>query len=287
LADDESSTSLFFESRKNDYLTVTSFDGVGTFSNYVTPTMVPYLLAWFLLLVVFSRTVQSFSPSTGRSSRRNAAISTTTAIQVLVDEIDTVQALESSSFPILPNDLIQRAKEVLAPEIGIGTKDGGECLADNFQFCAAVVGPLGKVAYLNALQTFRLEDSFDIHQNMFGFMVSPIQLNRVYWFSHANATMIADFAGAKVENVLEPLVFPPQCFHMDFDAAGKVTEFGFYTVDRQYGNTGGLGGAFGFFYGVGKPLPIREGRPFQPSFKFRLLQWVGKLGEKLKSKQEG
>jgi hypothetical protein len=229
--------------------------------------------------------VLSFSASTG-SSNTDASVCTTIPIQHLADEIDTAQAFAASSFPISPNDLIQRAKQVLAPNNLIGTKDGGECLADNFQFCAAVVGPISKAEYVNALGTFRLEESFDIHQNLFGFMVSPVQPNRVYWFSHANATMIADFAGAKVGNIQEPLVFPPQCFHLDFDAAGKVTEFGFYTVDRQYGNTGGLGGAFGFFYGVGKPLPIREARPFQPSFKFRLLQWMGKLGEKLKGNKK-
>jgi hypothetical protein len=232
-----------------------------------------------LFLATAADLAESFSASTGSSSSSNSPIK-------LADEIDIAQAFASSSFPIAPDDLIQRAKEVLAPDVGIGTKDGGKCLADDFEFCAAVVGPIKKDAYLNALGTFKLEDSFDIHQNMFGFTVSPIQPNRVYWFSYSNATMVADFAGAKVEDVKEPLVFPPQCFHMDFDKAGKVTEFGFYTVDRQYGNTGGLGGAFGFFYGVGKPLPIREAKPFKPSFKFRLLQWVGRVGEKLKKNKK-
>ncbi|KAG7355226.1 hypothetical protein IV203_004582 [Nitzschia inconspicua] len=226
-----------------------------------------------LLLAAFPLQTYCFS-STSTGSSNKIPIT-------LADEVDTAQAFASSSFPIQPDDLIQRAKQVLAPDVGIGTKDGGKCLAFNFEFCAAVVGPIKKDAYLNALGTFKLEDSFDIHQNMFGFTVSPIQPNRVYWFSHANATLVSDFAGANVENVKEPLVFPPQCFHMDFDANGLVTEFGFYTVDRQYGNTGGLGGAFGFFYGVGKPLPIREAKPFKPSFKFRLIQWVGRMGEKL------
>jgi hypothetical protein len=72
---------------------------------------------------------------------------------------------------------------------------------------------------------------------------------------------------------------------MDFNDQGKVTELGFYTVDRQYGNTGGLGGAFGFFYGVGKPLPIREARPFKPSFKFQILQNLGKLAKMFSKKK--
>jgi hypothetical protein len=184
--------------------------------------------------------------------------------------------------------LIVRAKEVLAPDVGIGTKDGGACLADDFQFCAAVVGPIPREAYLNALGTFRLEDSFDIEQNVFGFTVSPIQPNRVYWFSNAEATMIAEFNGVKPEQVVDKdrLIFPPQVFHMDFTEGGKVKEFGFYTVDRQYGNTGGLGGAFGFFYGVGKPLPFPEAKPFKPSFRYRMLQKAGGFLQKLQQKKK-
>ena len=213
----------------------------------------------------------------------SAAFSSPSA-PVIPFEVDAAKAFAESKFPIAPDDLIARAKQVLSPEIGIGTKDGGNCLAESFQFCAAVVGPLPKEEYLNALGTFQLENSFDVAQNAFGFTVSPIQTNRVYWFSNAVATMKAPFFGADPKDVKEALVFPPQVFHMDFDEQGKVTEFGFYTVDRQYGNTGGLGGAFGFFYGVGKPLPFPEAKPYKPSFRFRMLQLIGKLTRKRASK---
>ncbi len=52
-------------------------------------------------------------------------------------------------------------------------------------------------------------------------------------------------------------------------------------------NTGGLGGAFGYFYGVGKPLPIPEAKPFKPSFRFWMLQKVGSLAKKIKGTKEG
>jgi len=51
-------------------------------------------------------------------------------------------------------------------------------------------------------------------------------------------------------------------------------------------NTGGLGGAFGYFYGVGKPLPIREARPYKPSFRFRALQLIGALAKKIGGKKD-
>jgi len=182
-------------------------------------------------------------------------------------------------------DLLARAKAVLAPEVAISTMDVGECLADDFQFCAAVIGPWPKEYYLGALGDFQLTDSFDIEHNNFGFTVSPHQRNRVYWFSNAIATMKAPFYGVQPKDMKDDLVLPPQVFHMDFNDEGKVIEFGFYTVDRQYGNTGGLGGAFGFFYGVGRALPFPEGKPFKPSFRFRMLNFIGFTLKKLQKKK--
>ena len=89
--------------------------------------------------------------------------------------------------------------------------------------------------------------------------------------------------GTKDDGVL---TLPPQLLHMDFTDTGLVKEFGFYTVDRRQGNTGGLGGAFGYFYGVGKPLPIPECQPYKRSFRFRMLGLLGQLGKKLAQKKE-
>ena len=73
-------------------------------------------------------------------------------------EVDEAAMLAASTFPIKPPELIERAKQVL--EAGVGTKDEGKCLADDFEFCAAVVGPLGREEYLAALGSFKLEDAF-------------------------------------------------------------------------------------------------------------------------------
>ena len=203
-------------------------------------------------------------------------------------EVNAQLNYAKSSFPIAADALITRAKEVLSPQIEVGTKDDGDCLADDFEFCAAVVGPIGKQEYLDALGGFKLTDSFDIEQNFFGFTVDPVQTNRVWFFSRQIAKHIAPFMGAQPENTMDDgvLTLPPQTFHMDFTEDGLVKEFGFYTVDRRQGNTGGLGGAFGYFYGVGKPLPIRECQPFKPSFRFRMLGLLGKLGKKLSKNKE-
>lgn len=198
--------------------------------------------------------------------------------------MDTEKAFAESTFPIKPDDLLVRAREVMSEEINLGMNDGGECLAEDFEFAAAVVGPIGKSETLKALETFKLQDNFDITPNTFGLTVSPVQPNRVYYFTQQTATQVKDFMGAKVEDAKEGLVLPPQCHHIDFNEEGQIKEFGFYTVDRQYGNTGGLGGAFAYFYGVGKPIPIPECQPYKPSKRLRFLTIVGKLQSKFAKK---
>lgn len=194
------------------------------------------------------------------------------------------EMLAQSTFPIPPEKLIERAKEVLSPSVGLGTKDGGECLAEDFEFCAAVVGPIGREEYLGALGTFKLEDAFDITTNHFGMSVDPLQPNRVWFFNRVKGIHTGTFMGA--EPTGKEIVYPPQVQHLDFNEDGKIKEYGFYTADRRQGNTGGLGGAFGFMYGVGKPLPIPECQPYKRSFRFRMLNWIGRLGQKLSSKKE-
>jgi len=192
--------------------------------------------------------------------------------------------LASSTFPIKANDMIDRVKFLLSDECNLGTKDGGACLAEDFEFCAAVVGPIGKEDYLGALDNFSLEDSFDISPSWFGFTVDPTQHNRVWFFNRNKGIHTGEFMG--VSPTGKEFVYPPEVFHIDLNADGKMKEIGFYTADRRQGNTGGLGGAFGFMWGVGKPLPIRECRPYKPSFRFRLLNKVGALATKLTKKKK-
>ena len=93
--------------------------------------------------------------------------------------VDEEALFLASDFPIKPEDLVARAKEVLTA--GIGTKDDGACLAEGFEFCAPVIGPLPKEEYLKALASFKLEETFYLNAQFHLFRFDPTQTNRV-WF---------------------------------------------------------------------------------------------------------
>lgn len=229
-----------------------------------------------------SQVVAAFTPSTTNNKSSNTQRSSATT-SVLGDyEVNSEELFASSTFPIKPDDLIERAKEVLSEKVNIGTADGGVCLADDFTFRAQFV-EIKKEGYLNALKNFDLQKSFDIKPNFFGFTVDPMQTNRVWFYSRSVSKQIDTFQN--VEPIDKVIKLPPQCFHLDFNEDGLIKEVGFYTADRAQGNTDGLGGAFAYFYAVGKPLPFPEAKPYKPSFRYSMLQKFSKLAEKLQKKE--
>mmetsp|Transcript_1259 Transcript_1259/g.1534 ORF Transcript_1259/g.1534 Transcript_1259/m.1534 type:complete len:253 (-) Transcript_1259:1282-2040(-) len=244
------------------------------FASTVTSTFIA-------LLPSFSSTAFAFAFSSPNASLDNQL--TTASSTTFEYEVNTEEAFASSTFPIEPDDLINRAKEVLSKEINLGVGDGGKCLSPDFIFRAQFV-EVEKEGYINALKSFNLQDSFDIQPNFFGFSVDPMQTNRVWFFSRSVASHTGAFAG--VEATGKVLTLPPQTFHLDFDEDGLIKEVGFYTVDRAQGNTGGLGGAFAYFYGVGKPLPFPEGKPYKASFKYRMIQKIGNIMQKIQKKKK-
>lgn len=188
--------------------------------------------------------------------------------------VDEEAMLAESTFPIKPKDLIKRCKDVLSR--GVGTKEGGEAdLADDFEFCAPVVGPIGKDEYLRALGNFKILEGFpDNNGNFHHFRVDPFEPNRVWFVTRKSATNTGEFLGKPATG--KALVFPPESCSMIFNEEGKLKEYTIgYCMDRRVGNTGGLGGAFGYFYGVGKPLPMPECKPYKRSWQFRLLSFIG------------
>ncbi|KAJ1400841.1 hypothetical protein B484DRAFT_458102 [Ochromonadaceae sp. CCMP2298] len=153
-------------------------------------------------------------------------------------------------------------------------------LADDFEFCAPVVGPLGKKEYLGALKNFKIMDAFpDVENNYHFLRVDPFEPNRVWWHTRGVGQHTGPLMGKAATN--KQVLLPPQANSFVFNEEGLVQQVTVgYVLDRRIGNTGGLGGIFGFLYAVGQPLPIRECQPYKPSFRFRLLNKVGSIGKR-------
>ncbi|CAB9498833.1 expressed unknown protein [Seminavis robusta] len=241
----------------------------------------PLLL--LLLVATFAVTSAFVAVQLPQQHQRTTATSTCSTLwsssAVYPQDEKAQTLLESSDFAIAPNDLIDLAKKVQY-ETQVGILDGGECLADDITFRAAVVEIEGKELYLQAVKTLNFTSFFDVNATVFGWHVDPVLPNRVYYNSHTTAVHSQKpFFGVQPKG--KELVLPPQLYHMDFTPDGKVQEFGFYTVDRNYGNTGGLGGAYAYFYGLGRPLPYPECQPYRKSFRRRIFDGLIRLSQAL------
>merc|ERR1719282_195395 len=207
----------------------------------------------------------------------------------LEDEVDEAAMLAASTFPIKPNALIERCKEVILAQRGI--QDGSideNIYADDFRFCAPFIGGptptspddampgIPKAEFLASLRSFDLLTAFpDMNNNYHAFRVDPFETNRVWFQTRAVATHKGPLMGSEATG--KRLELPPQAFSMTFNDAGQVTLFNAgYVIDRTVGNTGGLGGAFGFFWGTGNALPFPECQPFKGSLQLRGLSLLQK-----------
>jgi hypothetical protein len=192
----------------------------------------------------------------------------------MYNEVDEAAMIAAAGFPIGPEDLIQRAKDVLRN----GIANSADYLADDFQFIGPVVGPLKKEPFVKAIQGFDLGCGFpDMKTNYHGFFVDPFEPNRVWFFSRTTGTHTGTLAG-RIEPTGTEVACPPQAQSLTFNEKGEVTKITVGVVmDRTVGNTGGLGGVFGLFNAVGSPLPFPEAQPWKMSKRYRFFNWIGRL----------
>jgi len=182
--------------------------------------------------------------------------------------IDEAQTLAASTFPIKPEDLINKAKAVVRTTFGC-TKP--ELLDEEFLFVFPVVGPLAKQEFIEAFLKFKIDEAFTGSYNYFGFNVDPIEPNRVWFFTRGEVTHtgVLMFGPQKMKPSEKKVIVPPQVVSLTFNRSGLVTKMtGGYSVDRTVGNTGGLGGVFGMIHALGGKLPFPEGQPWVPSMRW-------------------
>mmetsp|Transcript_8629 Transcript_8629/g.25966 ORF Transcript_8629/g.25966 Transcript_8629/m.25966 type:complete len:260 (+) Transcript_8629:212-991(+) len=218
---------------------------------------------------------------------------TSRATRLTTDEqfVDEEALLAASTFPITPKELIEKCKDVIRAQAQLQDAENFDesIYADDFRFCAPFVGGatpasaadpmpgMGKQQFLASLRAFDLLEAFpNMNNNYHFFRVDPFETNRVWFQTRATATHTGPLMGSEATG--KRLELPPQAFSMTFNEEGQVTLFNVgYVIDRTVGNTGGLGGAFGFFWGTGNPLPIPECQPFTPSLQFRALNFLQSL----------
>lgn len=259
-------------------------------------------------MLAISLSTASYSPASGLRHAHHAARVTPVLMQAveapvrpggnILDEADEAALLAQSTFPIKPDDLIAKCKEVIIAQTGIQDGSIDESIySDDFRFCAPFVGGptptsaddampgLDKAAYLSALRGFDLLTAFpDMNNNYHRFYVDPFEPNRVWFQTRCFATHTGDLLGKPPTG--KKLELPPQSFSMVFNEQGQVKVFNVgYVVDRTVGNTGGLGGAFGFFWATGNALPFPECEPFKGSWQLRGLGLLQKLQKLLPAKE--
>ena len=214
-----------------------------------------------------STSVERYSPTTKIVSKRYKW------------ELDRQAMVDKSDFPIRPNKLIERCKEVVDKGIGLQNPDD---LAENFQFIFPVVGPLSKKEYLDAVGGFELGKMFPgFDEGLFyDFRVDPYEPSRVWFTSNFIAVNSGDGPFGKATG--KKVVCPPQSVSLTFSKDGKVIKYtGGYVMDKTIGNSGGLGGIFGPLYAIGKGLPFPEARPYSKSILFRFFSFVGNVAGKI------
>ncbi len=199
--------------------------------------------------------------------------------------IDTTKELEKRpSSALSPEEMIIIAKRFLASKGGIG--GDASMLSPTFTFEGPVVGPLSKDDFVSALGNVDFAKAFPDFQNEFyGFHVDPLEGDRVWYTARGKGKNTGPFIPFVPEatGTGVTVVNPPQVCSITIDhSTGLITKYTIgYVVDRNVGNTGGLGGLYGILYALGRPLPFPEAQPWKKSFQYDLVQKVGGLLRKL------
>lgn len=236
-----------------------------------------------------SRLTSSRTPATSRLTSSRCAPASSRLCSIRPDleaaigtEPPVAQMVDEASLPtfsIPPDKLIGLAKAFTAAQIA-GTAGGGDggvdWFADDFRFVAPVVGPFDKKLFIDSLSNFDLPTAFpDLLNNFHHWRVCPFEPNRVYYSIKFQGTNTGEIlsrpaTGKKVES-------PIQAQSLTFNERGEVTKFTIgYVLDKETGNTGGLGGVFGLFHAIGYGLPFPEAQPYRPSLFYGGLMSVNK-----------
>lgn len=195
--------------------------------------------------------------------------------------IDEKVMLENQGFKLAPDEMIRLAKTFLVSRGGFGADPA--LLSDDFKFIGPVVGPLSKDAFVSAIGSVDIKTGFpDFKGEFYGFRVDPFDGDRVWYIARGRGTNTGPLPPFAPTATGKSLVNPPQACSLTFNEEGLVTKYTIgYVMDRDVGNTGGLGGLYGVLYAIGKPLPFPEAQPWSISKRYWLFQKLGNLASRM------
>jgi hypothetical protein len=287
-------TSFFPSSRRsnNDDLHLESLLLFSTTSFPLFSKGTPTMTCYFLALTALSFASALVTPQIGfRSSSpavrcQSTSFLQSTAVDIIEDEIlnnpmflePVTKAKNDSMRP--PDELIAIAKKFLVGSSGLGGDPN--MLADNFQFEGPVVGPLSKDAFVKAIGQVDFKTAFpNWKAEFYGFHVDPLeeQANRVWYTARGRGVQEGPLLPFAAIGSGKEVVNPPQVCSLTIDhETGLITRYTIgYVVDRNVGNTGGLGGLYGILYALDRPLPFPEAQPWKKSWQYDLFQKIGAL----------
>jgi hypothetical protein len=197
---------------------------------------------------------------------------------------DDEKMLAETGFSIAPEELTFLAKRFLASRGGFGADP--ELLAESFSFIGPVVGPLSKEAFLGAISSVDIATGFpDFDPQFHNFRVDPYEGDRVWYTARGRGTNTGPLPPFAPAATGKSLVNPPQACSLTFNDKGEVTKYTIgYVMDRDVGNTGGLGGLYGIMFAIGKPLPFPEAQPWKMSKRYWAFNAFGNFVSKLAKK---
>lgn len=195
--------------------------------------------------------------------------------------VDEETLRERAAFPIPEADLIELAKAYLNDDFGCNSP-GLPRMASDFRFVAPVVPAEGKglsgEQLCKALGQFKLEDAMpDLEPQQYDFRTDPFEPNRVWFTARGRGTNTGPVFGF-LPATGKQYVGPPQTNSLTFNELGEVTKMTIgYVMDKEVGNSGGLGGIFGILYSIGYGFPVPEAQPWKPTPAYALLFRTGNL----------
>ena len=229
------------------------------------------VLAWlpcslaFTALPYFHRSIKPLRATTEGASS-----------SIFVDEESMLAARGDSALST--EKLIDIAKAFLETSRGVGGDP--DLLSEEFKFEGPVVGPFSKSEFVAALSNVDFDAAFpDFNPEFYGFHVDPFEGDRVWYTARGKGTNTGPFPSktSATPATNKRVVNPPQVCSITIDhSTGLIKRYTIgYVVDRNVGNTGGLGGLYGILYAIGRPLPFPEALPWTPSLPYRAFQTIG------------